>query len=86
MDLDRFAEPLPGEKFFEDVPETSAVEPQGTVCCQVCGWELEEEDKVKSDLYEDEFLCADGDCLERYYRKENGLARRMQDHKILLIG
>ncbi|KAB2328957.1 hypothetical protein F7731_23690 [Cytobacillus depressus] len=68
--LDRFSRPLSSEVgMFQDGPIIYEIEKD--VVCQGCGHVLyEEEDIVPSEIWEDDYIHNDLECIELYYKKE----------------
>lgn len=75
MNLDRFSVPMYWENkkqdsFFDEMTVENEVN-----CCG-CGIKIYvgEEDMVESEIWEDEFLHDDPECIKAYYEKEKRVA------------
>ena len=68
--LDRFSRPLSSEgRKFHDGPITYEIEK--VVVCKGCGHVIyEEENTVPSEIWEDDYMHDDPECISQYYHKE----------------
>lgn len=67
--LDRFSQALTteGKRTFSDGPYTYEIEE--VVVCKGCNQIiLEDEEKLQSEFWEDDYMHFDQDCIETYYR------------------
>lgn len=76
--LDRFSTPMPSELkcYQSEILEVEEVEE--VVECAGCGCELDldEEDYVESEFWEDEYMHDLKECIQAYYQKESDLNRQ----------
>lgn len=75
MNLDRFSQPMSWEnRKFDPFWDNDQQEKELPKCCG-CGIEIyEEEDFVESEIWEDEFIHNDQECIQAYYAKEKRAA------------